>query len=148
VTEAEIVARRRKWTAEQKQALLSEVEAAGGRVAMVVRRPCRDPSARAEHAAIDRHIDGPAGPCGGHRRLDPERCHSWAYWAQRPRVPILATTTSVEVSRRLRLQWGADTVLCEEVQSYEEIVGAQRSLRSGRSSRAPAIHGWSLPVYR
>jgi pyruvate kinase len=41
---------------------------------------------------------------------------------KRPRVPILATTTSVEVSRRLCLLWGADSVLCEEVQSYEEMV--------------------------
>ena len=31
----EIIARRRKWTAEQKAALLAEVEAEGGRVAMV-----------------------------------------------------------------------------------------------------------------
>src|SRR5262245_44858210 len=41
---------------------------------------------------------------------------------KRPRVRILATTTSVEVSRRLCLLWGADSVLCEEVQSYEEMV--------------------------
>jgi len=41
---------------------------------------------------------------------------------KRPRVPILATTTSVEVSRRLCLWWGAHSVLCENVQSYEEMV--------------------------
>jgi len=41
---------------------------------------------------------------------------------KRPRVPILATTTSVEVSRRLCLLWGAHSVLCENVQSYEEMV--------------------------
>jgi transposase len=35
---AEIVARRRKWTAEEKTALLAEVEAAGGRVSVVARR--------------------------------------------------------------------------------------------------------------
>jgi transposase len=38
VAEAEIIVRRRKWTAEQKAALLAEVEAEGGRVAMVARR--------------------------------------------------------------------------------------------------------------
>src|SRR5262249_7242412 len=38
---------------------------------------------------------------------------------KRPRVPILATTTSVEVSRRLCLLWGAHSVLCETVQDYE-----------------------------
>lgn len=38
MAEAEIIARRRKWSAEQKAALLSEVEAAGGRVAIVARR--------------------------------------------------------------------------------------------------------------
>jgi len=38
VAETEIIARRRKWTAEQKAALLSEVEAEGGRVATVARR--------------------------------------------------------------------------------------------------------------
>jgi len=38
VAETEIIARRRKWSAEQKAALLSEVEAEGGRVATVARR--------------------------------------------------------------------------------------------------------------
>jgi transposase-like protein len=38
LAEAEIIARRRKWSAEQKAALLSEVEAEGGRVAVVARR--------------------------------------------------------------------------------------------------------------
>ncbi len=38
MTEAEIVTRRRKWTGEEKAALLAEVEAEGGRVAMVARR--------------------------------------------------------------------------------------------------------------
>jgi pyruvate kinase len=41
---------------------------------------------------------------------------------KRPRVPILAATTSVEVSRHLCLLWGAHSVLCETVQSYEEMV--------------------------
>lgn len=36
--EAEVVTRRRKWTPEQKAALLAEVEAEGGRVALVARR--------------------------------------------------------------------------------------------------------------
>jgi len=36
--EAEIITRWRKWLAEEKAALLAEVEAAGGRVAMVARR--------------------------------------------------------------------------------------------------------------
>jgi transposase len=35
---SEIVARRRKWTPEEKSALLAEVEAAGGRVSVVARR--------------------------------------------------------------------------------------------------------------
>ncbi len=38
MTEAEIVARRRKWTAAEKAALLAEVEAEGGRVSVVARR--------------------------------------------------------------------------------------------------------------
>ena len=38
MSEAEIVARRRKWTAEEKAALLAEVEAEGGRVSVVARR--------------------------------------------------------------------------------------------------------------
>jgi len=42
--------------------------------------------------------------------------------SKRPRVPILAATTSVEVSRQLCLLWGAHSVLCENVQSYEEMV--------------------------
>jgi transposase len=35
---AEIVVRRRKWSSEEKSALLAEVEAAGGRVLVVARR--------------------------------------------------------------------------------------------------------------
>ncbi len=38
MAEMEIVTRRRKWTAEEKAALLAEVEAEGGRVAVVARR--------------------------------------------------------------------------------------------------------------
>jgi len=38
MAEAEIVARRRKWTPEEKAALLAEVEAEGGRVSVVARR--------------------------------------------------------------------------------------------------------------
>ena len=38
MAETEIIARRRKWAPEEKAALLSEVEAEGGRVAMVARR--------------------------------------------------------------------------------------------------------------
>ncbi|MGO9632498.1 MAG: IS66-like element accessory protein TnpA [Steroidobacteraceae bacterium] len=38
MAEAEIITRRRKWSAEEKAALLSEVDAEGGRVAMVARR--------------------------------------------------------------------------------------------------------------
>jgi pyruvate kinase len=37
-------------------------------------------------------------------------------------VPILAITTSVEVSRRLCLLWGTHSALCDTVQSYEEMV--------------------------
>jgi transposase len=36
--EAEIVTRRRKWTAEQKATLLAEVDAEGGRVSVVAKR--------------------------------------------------------------------------------------------------------------
>ena len=38
MAETEIIARRRKWTGEEKAALLAEVEAEDGRVAMVARR--------------------------------------------------------------------------------------------------------------
>lgn len=38
MAEAEIVVRRRKWTPEEKAALLAEVEAEGGRVSVVARR--------------------------------------------------------------------------------------------------------------
>jgi pyruvate kinase len=41
---------------------------------------------------------------------------------KRPRVPILATTTSLEVSRRLCLLWGAHSALSRYVDSYEEMV--------------------------
>ena len=38
MAEAEIITRRRKWTPEEKASLLAEVDATGGRVAMVARR--------------------------------------------------------------------------------------------------------------
>jgi transposase len=38
MAETEIIARRRKWTADEKAALLAEVAAEGGRVAVVARR--------------------------------------------------------------------------------------------------------------
>ena len=38
MAETEIITRRRKWTAEEKAALLAEIEAEDGRVAMVARR--------------------------------------------------------------------------------------------------------------
>jgi transposase len=38
MADTEIIARRRKWTPEEKAALLAEVEAEGGRVAMIARR--------------------------------------------------------------------------------------------------------------
>ena len=38
MAETEIISRRRKWTAEEKAGLLGEVEAEGGRVAVVARR--------------------------------------------------------------------------------------------------------------
>jgi len=38
MSEIEIVARRRKWTAEEKAALLAEVDAEGGSVSVVARR--------------------------------------------------------------------------------------------------------------
>jgi pyruvate kinase len=41
---------------------------------------------------------------------------------ERPKVPILAATTSAAVSRQLCLLWGAHSVLCENVHSYEEMV--------------------------
>jgi pyruvate kinase len=47
---------------------------------------------------------------------------------KRPRVPILAATTSVAVSRHLCLLWGAHSVLCENVHSYEEMVGRATEL--------------------
>src|SRR5215475_10360160 len=47
---------------------------------------------------------------------------------KRPSVPILATTMSVEVSRRLCLLWGAHSALSEHVQSYEEMVAVAAEL--------------------
>nr|WP_028161499.1 pyruvate kinase [Bradyrhizobium elkanii] len=47
---------------------------------------------------------------------------------KRPRVPILATTTSVEVSRRLCLFWGAHSVLSDDVKAYEEMVSRATEL--------------------
>jgi pyruvate kinase len=47
---------------------------------------------------------------------------------KRPRVPILATTTSLEVSRRLCLLWGTHSALSEDVQSYEEMVSRATGL--------------------
>jgi pyruvate kinase len=41
---------------------------------------------------------------------------------KRPKVPILATTPSVEVSRRLCLLWGTHSAVSEDVKSYEEMV--------------------------
>jgi transposase len=38
MSDAEIVSRRRKWTADEKAALLAEVEAEGGRVSVVAKR--------------------------------------------------------------------------------------------------------------
>jgi transposase len=38
MSDAEIVTRRRKWSAKEKAALLAEVEAVGGRVSVVARR--------------------------------------------------------------------------------------------------------------
>jgi hypothetical protein len=39
VAEAQIIARRRKWTAEQKAALLAEVEVEGGRISVLMLPP-------------------------------------------------------------------------------------------------------------
>jgi pyruvate kinase len=41
---------------------------------------------------------------------------------KRPKVPIVATTPSVEVSRRLCLLWGTHSAVSEDVKSYEEMV--------------------------
>jgi pyruvate kinase len=41
---------------------------------------------------------------------------------KRPKVPLLAITPSLEVSRRLSLFWGTHSVLSEDVQSYEQMV--------------------------
>src|ERR671923_415421 len=38
MAEVEIISRRRKWTPEEKAALLAEIEAEGGRVSVVARR--------------------------------------------------------------------------------------------------------------
>ena len=38
MVEAEVIGRRRRWTPEQKATLLAEIEAEGGRVALVARR--------------------------------------------------------------------------------------------------------------
>jgi len=38
---------------------------------------------------------------------------------KRPRAPILAAATSVEVSRCLCVLWSVDGMDCEEIQTYE-----------------------------
>jgi pyruvate kinase len=47
---------------------------------------------------------------------------------KRPGVPILATTTSIDVSRRLCLLWGAHSALSEHVESYEDMVSRATAL--------------------
>jgi pyruvate kinase len=56
---------------------------------------------------------------------------------KRPRVPILATTTSVEVSRRLCLLWGAHSAVSEHVQSYEEMVRVATELAKREEFAGP-----------
>jgi pyruvate kinase len=56
---------------------------------------------------------------------------------KRPRVPILATTPSVEVSRRLCLLWGAHSAVSGHVQSYEEMVRVASELAKGEQFAGP-----------
>ncbi len=60
---------------------------------------------------------------------------------KRPRVRILATTTSVEVSRRLCLLWGAHSALSEHVQNYEDMVSRATELakREGFASTGDTL---------
>jgi len=60
---------------------------------------------------------------------------------KRPRVPIVATTTSVAVSRRLCLLWGAHSAISEHVQSYEEMVSRATELakRQGYASAGDTL---------
>jgi pyruvate kinase len=62
---------------------------------------------------------------------------------KRPRVPILATTTSLDVSRRLCLLWGAHSALSEHVDSYEEMV--ERATRLAKQEQF-AVAGDTLVV--
>jgi pyruvate kinase len=56
-------------------------------------------------------------------------------------VRLLATTTSVEVSRRLCLLWGAHSALSEHVQSYEDMVSRATELakREGFASTGDTL---------
>ena len=76
---AEIVARRRKWTTKEKEALLAEVEAEGGRVSVVARRHgISDMGLRISRSIIESHN----GLMGG--RHPWARCHLPCEPARRP----------------------------------------------------------------
>lgn len=59
---------------------------------------------------------------------------------KRPRVPILATTTSVEVSRQLCLLWGAHSAVSGHVQTYEEMVARATELAKQEKFAGPGDH--------
>lgn len=67
---------------------------------------------------------------------------------KRPRVPILATTTSVEVSRRLCLLWGYTARFPNTCKAMRRWSAARPCLRSGRNSPPQAILWWWSPAYR
>ncbi|MEQ7873902.1 pyruvate kinase [Sphingomonas sp. ASV193] len=47
---------------------------------------------------------------------------------ERPRVPIMAMTSSIKAARRLGLQWGVYAVHTRDVGSFEEMVGKARRM--------------------
>ena len=98
MAEVEIIARverRRKWTAEEKAALLAEVEAEGGKVAVVARRHRISESvlynwrAALKAAAGQRPGSGAVHPAGGVWRIEPSR-HSNAGTVAAARVGVTA----------------------------------------------------------
>ena len=56
---------------------------------------------------------------------------------ERPIVPVLALTPSSEIVRRLALVWGAEGVLTDDVQDYEEMVTCSVRLSLERDMVAP-----------
>ena len=112
MAEVEIIARverRRKWTAEEKAALLAEVEAEGGKVAVVARRHRISESvlynwrAALKAAAGAGPGSGAVHPAGRVWRIEPSRYSNAGDGRSRQsrshRGPLGAATAALEGSR-------------------------------------------------